>query len=63
MIISNNLIKIEQELIITFKNDNPNNYNDSKWVYLDKKGDKIKAKKIYIDDTNSEIDNYGITNF
>ena len=45
MIISNELIKIEQELIITFKFDNPESYHDSKWVYLDEKSDKIKSKK------------------
>ena len=65
MIISNELIKIEQELIITFKFDNPESYHDSKWVYLDEKSDKIKSKKIYVDDvlvddTNFEIQNYQI---
>ena len=65
MIISNNLIKIEQELIIIFKTDNPQIYCDSKWVYLDEKSDKIKVKQIYVDDvladdTNFEINNYNI---
>ena len=65
MIISNNLIKIEQELIIIFKTDNPQIYCDSKWVYLDEKRDKIKVKQIYVDDvladdTNFEINNYNI---
>ena len=65
MIISNEIIRIEQELIISFKSDNPDRYNDNKWVYLDEKSDKIKSKKIYVDDvlvddTKFEIHDYSI---
>ena len=65
MIISNEIIRIEQELIISFKSDNPDKYNDSKWVFLDEKSDKIKSKKIYVDDvlvddTKFEIHDYSI---
>ena len=50
MTISKNSIKIEQELIITAKIDDPNSFYNTFWLLLDKKVNELKSKEIYVDD-------------
>lgn len=50
MILSKNSVKIEQELIVTYKTDNPNNFSDSYWFLLDQNANELKSREIYVDD-------------
>jgi len=50
MIISNNSIKIEQDLIVTIKTDNPRGYSDCYWFLLDQNANELKSKQIFVDD-------------
>ena len=46
MIISKNSVKIEQELIVTTKFDNPNTYSDTFWLLLEHNVNELKLKEI-----------------
>jgi hypothetical protein len=49
MIITKNSVKIELDLIITIKTDNPNTYSYGFWLLLDFNVNELKSKEIYID--------------
>jgi len=50
MIISKNSVKIDLELIVTTKIDNPNSFYNCFWVLLDLSVNELKSKEIYVDD-------------
>ena len=57
MKISNNSIYIEDEYILTVKSEDPNDYSDSFRFLMDYEVNKLKSKKIFIDDKEvKEVD-------
>ena len=65
MYISKDSIKIDSEIILMLKSDDPTTYSDNFWILMDGMVKDLKSKEILIDDkkvddSNFEINNYNI---
>ena len=63
--ISKDSIKIDSEIILMLKSDDPTTYSDNFWILMDGMVKDLKSKEILIgdkkvDDSNFEINNYNI---
>ena len=63
MKISQNLIYIEVEVIITTKIDNPLCFYDNYFFLLDCKANELKSKEIYVDDNKVDDSNFEIKDY
>ena len=58
MIITKNSVKIELDLIITIKTDNPNTYSYGFWLLLDYNVNELKSKEIYVDNEKVDVSKF-----